>query len=361
MWILLVYYRIYDEDGAIPLKTPVAAPVALSDPFLGRIRARSVPPPRIAETVKCTIATLENIKDGESTSLFLTPYSESPMGDADKVIILNGPGPGSTPQEVPGTPSSCCKDVQLQAKCLGVRRKGWACECWSWYNLPRDKILYVLYMFSYFSFCNILTVWESLLSALRQQSWDIIKSSLPLVVSGLTLLPRHIVPPLLNDAFREWRKTQHLPSPIFSQRHHPMLNCEKATSHSFPLTALTWVWMSQWPLFKDDQSRTGCMSLKIEQRTFFGARGKALWNWSVFIPLQSRMRRNRTTCRWTIILQLFNCSEDNSISKWDITRDANGYISMTSPYAPSSWVGAEIQGSTVPVPWRLIPADRKSY
>ena len=42
---------------------------------------------------------MENINDGERTSLFLTPYSQSPMGDTDKVIILNGTGPGSSPQE----------------------------------------------------------------------------------------------------------------------------------------------------------------------------------------------------------------------------------------------------------------------
>ena len=67
-------------------------PVAPGDLFLGHIKARSVPPPRIAESVKCTIATMENIKDIESTILFLTPYSKFPMGDADKVIILNGTG-----------------------------------------------------------------------------------------------------------------------------------------------------------------------------------------------------------------------------------------------------------------------------
>ena len=42
---------------------------------------------------------MENIKDRESTSLFLTSYSQSPMDDADKVNILNSTGPGSTPQE----------------------------------------------------------------------------------------------------------------------------------------------------------------------------------------------------------------------------------------------------------------------
>ena len=44
---------------------------------------------------------MENIKleDRGSTSLFLTSYSESPMDDTEKVNILNGTGPGSTPQE----------------------------------------------------------------------------------------------------------------------------------------------------------------------------------------------------------------------------------------------------------------------
>ena len=92
---LLVYYRIYAEDGAIPSKVPVT----LDNPFLGRIKARSVAPPHTAETVKRSIAKMEDIKDRTNASLFLTPYSQSPMGDADKVTILNSTGPGSTPQE----------------------------------------------------------------------------------------------------------------------------------------------------------------------------------------------------------------------------------------------------------------------
>ena len=93
----LVFYRIYAEDGAIPLKSPLTS----GDPFLGRIKVIYVPPPRTAKTVKCSIAKVENIKDGERISLFLTPYSQSPMDDADNAIILNrtGTSPGSTPQE----------------------------------------------------------------------------------------------------------------------------------------------------------------------------------------------------------------------------------------------------------------------
>ena len=80
----------------MPSKTP-ATP---GDPFIGRIKVRSVPPPRTAKTVKRCIAKLENIKDHGSTSLFLTSYSKSPIDDSEKIItILNGTGPGTTPQE----------------------------------------------------------------------------------------------------------------------------------------------------------------------------------------------------------------------------------------------------------------------
>ena len=74
-------------------------PATPSDPFLGRITARSVPPPHTAKAVKQTIGKAENIKDRTSTSLFLTPYTQSPMNDAGKVTLLNRSGPGSTPQE----------------------------------------------------------------------------------------------------------------------------------------------------------------------------------------------------------------------------------------------------------------------
>ena len=93
MTILLVYYRIYAEDGAILSKIPTGYP------FVGRIKARSVPPPHTVKAVKHSIAKVEGIKNPTSSGLFLTPCSQSPMGDADIVNILKGTGPGSTPQE----------------------------------------------------------------------------------------------------------------------------------------------------------------------------------------------------------------------------------------------------------------------
>ena len=92
---MLVYYRIYAEDGAILSKTP-AVP---GNPFLGRIKARSVPPPHTVQNVKRSIAKVEDIKDYKSTGLFLTPHSQSPMDDAGEFTTLNRAGPGSMPQE----------------------------------------------------------------------------------------------------------------------------------------------------------------------------------------------------------------------------------------------------------------------
>ena len=74
-------------------------PVAPSDSFLGRIKTMSVPPPRTVKAVKRSISKMEKIKDRESTALFLTPCSQTPMDDAEKVTILNGTGPGLSPQE----------------------------------------------------------------------------------------------------------------------------------------------------------------------------------------------------------------------------------------------------------------------
>ena len=92
---MIVFYRIYAEDGALPSKSPFSP----GDPFLGRIKFGSVPPPRTAKTVKRSIAKVENLKDRESTSLFLSPYSQAPMDDVEKITIVNGTGPGSTAQE----------------------------------------------------------------------------------------------------------------------------------------------------------------------------------------------------------------------------------------------------------------------
>jgi len=67
----------------------------------------------------------------------------------------------------------------------------------------------------------------------------------------------------------------------------------------------------------------------------------------------------KTVDFWTITLE--QAENPLNYSQWDITHDTNGNIFITSPYTPSLWVGADITGSTVPIPWRLISADGKFY
>ena len=117
---MIVYYRIYAEDGALPSKTPFSP----GDPFVGRIKFGSVPPPRTAKTVKRSIAKVENITDRESTSVFLTPYSQAPMDDAEKITIVNGTGPGSTAHE-PLAHVSTMSDAE-RSKLKSGRRDGLA-------------------------------------------------------------------------------------------------------------------------------------------------------------------------------------------------------------------------------------------
>jgi hypothetical protein len=62
-------------------------------------------------------------------------------------------------------------------------------------------------------------------------------------------------------------------------------------------------------------------------------------------------------------LYLLEAAKECNHFHWDITHDTDhdGNISIKSLYDPSSWVGADLTGSMVPVSWRLIQADSKSY
>ena len=169
--ILLVYYRIYAEDGVIPSKIPASA--VPSDPFLGRIKTRSVPPPHTAKAVKRCIAKMENIQDRTSTSLFLTPYSQSPMADDDKVPILSRTGPGSTPQGPLGLVAKMSDSERSALESGGGGGLASAAE-------PDTGIRYCtsIQVSSYFFFRNISTVERSVLSTVRRRLWCAIESSL---------------------------------------------------------------------------------------------------------------------------------------------------------------------------------------
>ncbi|KAF7324187.1 hypothetical protein MKEN_00641500 [Mycena kentingensis (nom. inval.)] len=93
-----VYYRLYSAAGALPVSA-VASP---DDPYVGRILARSIPPPHIVSTLTRRILTnegAENIKPGEA-SLFENALSADAMYKDNQVNIGTNRGDsqaGSTP------------------------------------------------------------------------------------------------------------------------------------------------------------------------------------------------------------------------------------------------------------------------
>ncbi|KAJ6486962.1 hypothetical protein C8R45DRAFT_930529 [Mycena sanguinolenta] len=82
-----VYYRVYASYGAIPSKR---APDS-TQPFIGSIKATSVPPPLNVASLKRTLVHAEGIPDLLSRRSQLYHHflgAETPMADADTVEIL---------------------------------------------------------------------------------------------------------------------------------------------------------------------------------------------------------------------------------------------------------------------------------
>jgi hypothetical protein len=93
--VVLVYYRVYTEDGAVLSMNPVYS----NDPYLGRISAESVTPPHTVISVKRCLCNVENIHCNTPTDLFSNISSKAPMDDIDYLPIVATPGPACTPND----------------------------------------------------------------------------------------------------------------------------------------------------------------------------------------------------------------------------------------------------------------------
>ncbi|KAJ7753540.1 hypothetical protein B0H16DRAFT_769498 [Mycena metata] len=92
-----VYYRVYAPDGAIPSKTATD----VNNPFVGRIRAKSVPPPLNVASLKRTLAHAEGLPDplGLRSALYRFSLDQTPMDEAEKISdSLLGTGNLFTPE-----------------------------------------------------------------------------------------------------------------------------------------------------------------------------------------------------------------------------------------------------------------------
>jgi len=92
-----VYYRVYSRDGAIPSKTAFDP----RNPFVGRVTARSIPPPHNATSLKRCLVKGENLTDpdGSRTVLYRSPEAPYALGPGETVAILGPEMPnGGTPE-----------------------------------------------------------------------------------------------------------------------------------------------------------------------------------------------------------------------------------------------------------------------
>jgi hypothetical protein len=87
-----VYYRVYNEDGAIRSLHPLNP----NDPSLSRIYATSVAPPHTVASLKHCLCRVEAVTG--STALFTATPSSSMMDDRDRISFLTEASPGSTIQ-----------------------------------------------------------------------------------------------------------------------------------------------------------------------------------------------------------------------------------------------------------------------
>ena len=90
---MTVYYRVFNDDGAIPVKEPYDA----ADNTLGRIHADSVPLPHNVASIKHSIASQEGLPDHYSPSLYLSTNDKNPARDDESVNISNSMAPGWSP------------------------------------------------------------------------------------------------------------------------------------------------------------------------------------------------------------------------------------------------------------------------
>jgi len=285
-----------------------------------------VPPPRTVKVVKGCIATVENIKDREMTSLFLTPFSKSLMNDADKFTILNGTGPGSTPQEPLALVAKMSDSERsaLESDGRGGLQVVNAAEL-DTTHVDNRYVYYILYVVDYPIPSKVaINPEEPSLGCIRLDSIapphspTFIKRCISRVEKNPSLAWR-------ADLFADTS----CDSPL-EEGHISLLRTDgPGLSPNEPMAIVV----------KNPSIPDGKYLIKNRAADLF-------WN--------AYQNPIKTVCFYRTTIEEAMKYKN---TQWDIKQDTNGNISITSPYAPSQWVGAKMKGSRVPVPWRFIPSD----
>jgi WD40 repeat protein len=89
---VVVHYQIFTLDGVIESKCSFRE----DDPYVGRVVASHITPPRTAKLIKRFLCKREGIADVESTDLFATVSGENELGDQERPSIVARDGPGGS-------------------------------------------------------------------------------------------------------------------------------------------------------------------------------------------------------------------------------------------------------------------------
>ena len=91
----IVYYRPYQEDGAIESRSPAYS----NDRFIGRILSKAVTPPHTAASLKSHLCDIEGFSGSENASLYSSLSSQTILDDPSRLALMNRYGPGSSEKE----------------------------------------------------------------------------------------------------------------------------------------------------------------------------------------------------------------------------------------------------------------------
>ena len=90
-----VYYRLYQEDGAIESRSPAYS----NDRFVGRILSKAVTPPHTAASLKTHLCDIEGFSGSENAYLYPSLLSQTILDDSSRLALMNRYGPGSSEKE----------------------------------------------------------------------------------------------------------------------------------------------------------------------------------------------------------------------------------------------------------------------
>ena len=85
-----VYYRPYQEDGAIESRNPAYC----NDRFVGRILSKAVTPPHTAASLKTHLCKVEGFSGlgSENAYLYSSLSSQTILDNSSRLALMNGPG-----------------------------------------------------------------------------------------------------------------------------------------------------------------------------------------------------------------------------------------------------------------------------